>query len=583
MKVMNSDSPRASATRLTGVTRLLLYAFGALKRLGNALAAWRGPAVFPLAPLGEMAGVRGLGSRKTTNGDLVLATLAAGLALGTATTQAASRPPNILFIMADDHAAHALSCYGSVINQTPNLDRIAREGMRLDHCYAVNSICTPSRATILTGKYSHLNGVPVFNRFDGSQPHLAKYLQAAGYYTGMIGKWHLGTDPTGFDRWSILPGQGVYHNPAFLTPAGPTNITGYATDIITDQAIDFLKHRPADKPFFLMCHHKAPHREWSPDAKHATMYDDVDVPEPATFRDDYATRADAAREATMTIARHLTRNDLKLAPPPELQGRERQQWLQASPSEVTIDVKGEKKTLTGEALLKWKYRRYIKDYLRCIASVDDNVGRLLDWLTANGLRENTVVIYTSDQGFFLGDHGWFDKRFMYEPSIKMPFVIRWPGVISPGSTQDAMALNVDFAATFLDMAGQKKPADMQGRSLVPLLRHQTPRDWRKSMYYRYYHDPGHHNTRAHYGVRTETHKLIHYWKQDQWECFDLVHDPNELHNLYGDPAQTRVVAKLKQELYRLKKEVRDNDEFATEQPPSGVDGEPVTGPPQKAK
>jgi arylsulfatase A-like enzyme len=452
--------------------------------------------------------------------------------------------PNIVYIMADDHAAHAISAYGSRINKTPNLDRLARDGMRLDACFCVNSICTPSRACILTGKHSHKNGVPVFNRFDGSQPTVAKYLQAAGYHTGMFGKWHLGSDPTGFDRWAVLPGQGVYHNPTFLEPADTRQIKGYVTDIITDLSLEFLKNRPKDKPFLLMCHHKAPHRPWDPDDKHFSLYDEGDIPEPPTLRDDYSTRTDAAREATMRVGRDLDNRDLKGAPPPGLK---------------------------GDNLLKWKYQRYIKDYLRCVASIDDNVGRLLDYLDREGLSQNTVVIYTSDQGFFLGDHGWFDKRFMYEPSIKMPLLIRWPGVIKPGSTQAAMALNIDFAPTLMEIAGLKLPADMQGHSFVPLLKGNRPIDWRTSWYYRYYHDPGHHNTRAHYGVRTETHKLMYFWKKDQWECYDLVHDPDELHNLAYDPAHAELVAKLKAELYRLKKEVQDNDEYADRQPTTSSD------------
>jgi arylsulfatase A-like enzyme len=456
-------------------------------------------------------------------------------------------PPNILYVMADDHAAHAISAYGSRINQTPNLDRLAREGLLLENCFCVNSICTPSRACILTGKYSHKNGVPVFNHIDGSQPTVAKHLQAAGYYTAMIGKWHLGSVPTGFDRWIILPGQGVYHNPAFFDAQGKHVFQGYVTDIITDLAIETLKRRPQDKPFFIMCHHKAPHRNWQPDAKHAAMYDDRDIPEPPTLRDNYASRTDAAREATMTIDKHLTRSDLKMDPPPGL---------------------------SGDELLKWKYQRFIKDYLRCIASIDDNMGRLLKYLDDTGLSQNTVVIYSSDQGFFLGDHGWFDKRFIYEESIRMPFLVRWPGVIRPGSVAKAMALNVDFAPTFLEMAGAAVPGDMQGRSIVPLLRGEHPADWRKSWYYRYYHDPGDHNVRAHYGLRTETHKLVYFWKKNQWECYDLVHDPQELHNIYGDPAQAAVIAGLKKELHRLKKELQDNDEFAEQQPRDDVDGPP---------
>lgn len=494
------------------------------------------------------------------------------LGLSQPTQGASPQRPNILFIMSDDHAAHAISAYGSVVNQTPNLDRLAKEGMRFEHCFAVNSICTPSRATILTGKYSHLNGVPVFNRFDGSQPTVAKYLQAAGYYTGMIGKWHLGSDPTGFDQWIILPGQGAYFDPAFLVPEGRKVIQGYATDIIADLAIDFLKNRPKDKPFFLMCHNKAPHRPWEPDAKHKAMFANRTIPEPRTLRDDYATRTDALHENRQRVFDDLTRRDLKLEPPADLKGRERNQWLGVKPTEVEIEVAGTRKILRGEELNKWKYQRYMQDYLACIQSVDDNVGRLLDWLDANGLRDNTIVIYTSDQGFFLGDHGLYDKRFMYEHSIKMPFLVRWPAVIKPGSVENALAINPDFAPTFMDAAGLAVPADMQGRSLVPLMKGEHPSDWRTSFYYRYYHDPGDHNTRAHYGVRTESHKLIYYWKKNQWELFDLRSDPDELHNLYDDPAQQSTVARLKTELYRLKKELKDNDQFADQQPPHGVDG-----------
>src|ERR1035438_5994333 len=481
--------------------------------------------------------------------------------------------PNILFIMSDDHAAHAISAYGSRVNQTPNLDRVAKAGMRFDNCFCVNSICSPSRATILTGKYSHLNGVPTFNRFDGSQPTVAKYLQAAGYYTGMLGKWHLGSDPTGFDKWSILPGQGVYFDPQFIDPDVRHVIKGYVTDIITDLAIDFLKNRPQNKPFFLMVHHKAPHRSWEPDEKHRAMFASRHIPEPTTLRDDYTTRTDAIRECRQKVFEDLTRRDLKLVPPADLQGPARNQWLSVKPTEVETEIDGKKETLTGEALNAWKYQRYLQDYLACVQSIDDNVGRLLDWLDQSGLSESTVVIYTSDQGFFLGDHGLYDKRFMYEASVRMPFIVRWPSTIKPGRVQEAMAINPDFAPTFMDLAGLAVPADRQGGSVAPLLKGERPGDWRTSYYYRYYHDPGDHNPRAHYGVRTTTHKLIYFWKKDQWEMFDLVKDPDELHNLYHDPAQQEMVAKLKTELYRLKKELKDDDQFAYEQPAPGVDGQ----------
>lgn len=483
-----------------------------------------------------------------------------------------AKRPNILYIMADDHAAHAISCYSGLVNRTPNLDRLAQSGMRFDHCLVTNSICTPSRAAILTGKYSHLNGVPVFNRFDGSQPTVAKYLQAAGYHTGIIGKWHLGSDPTGFDEWEILPGQGRYVDPVFYNATRTHTIKGYVTDVTTDLAIEFMKNRPKDKPFFLMCHHKAPHRAWDPDAKHKAMFADKTIPEPPTLRDDYATRADAIRENRQRVFDDMTRRDLKLEPPANLKGAALDEWLGQKPTEVEIEVRGHKKVLKGEELNIWKYQRYMQDYLACVQSIDDNMGRLLDWLDANGLTENTMVIYTSDQGFFLGDHGMYDKRFMYEESLKMPFIVRWPAVVKPGSVQKAMALNVDFAPTFMEAAGLSVPADMQGRSLVPLLRGEPPADWRTSMYYRYYHDPGHHNTRAHYGVRTMTHKLIYYWRKEQWELFDLTKDPEELRNIYSDPAQGETVGKLKAELDRLKKEVKDEDQFANDQPPGGVDG-----------
>ena len=505
------------------------------------------------------------------NFQLVVAALS--LLVSALSVAAAQRRPNIVFIMTDDHAAHAVSAYGSKVNQTPHMDRIGREGMRFERAFVVNSICTPSRATILTGKYSHLNGTPVFNRFDGSQPTVAKMLQAAGYHTGMIGKWHLGSDPTGFDHWIVLPGQGIYNNPVFLTPQGRQTNQGYATDIITDMGLEFMEKRPKDKPFFLMLHHKAPHREWTPAEKHRVMFANKTIPEPPTLRDDYATRTDALRENQQTVARDLTRRDLKLTPPAALKGTNRMKWLNEKPTEVQVEINGEKKTLSGDALVKWKYQRYMQDYLACVQSVDDNIGRVLDWLDATGLATNTVVIYTTDNGFFLGDHGMYDKRFMYEESLRIPLLVRWPGKVKPGSVNDQLVLNLDFPETFLEIAGAKLPKDMQGRSLVPLFKGKEPWTWRESFYYRYYHDPGHHNTRAHYGLRTETHKLIYYWKKDQWEMFDLVNDPQELRNLYNDPAQHRTVQKLKAELARLKKQMKDNDEFADQQPPDGVDGE----------
>ncbi len=481
--------------------------------------------------------------------------------------------PNILYIMTDDHAAHAIGAYGSRVNQTPNLDRLAREGARLDAVFATNSICTPSRAAILTGQYAHITGVTMFNRFDSSRTTVARLLQQGGYDTGMVGKWHLGSDPAGFDRWEILPGQGAYWSPVFYTAAGEKTYTGrYATDVITDLAIDFMENRERGKPFFLMVHHKAPHRPWQPNEAHAAHFAARRIPEPATLWDSYQTRTDALRENQQRIATDLTNRDLKLAVPPGLEGVELAKWLSIKPDTVTMVRDGASVTLTGEALVRWKYQRYMQDYLATVQSVDDSVGRLLAFLDGQGLARHTLVVYTSDQGFFLGDHGLYDKRFMYEESIRMPFLVRWPAAIRRGTTSDAIALNIDFAPTFLEAAGLPIPAEMQGRSLLPIFGGRTPADWRTSMYYRYYHDPGDHNTRAHYGVRTRSHKLIYFWKKDQWELFDLVADPNELHNLYGEPGQEELTATLKRELTRLKSALRDDDRFADEQFPNGVDG-----------
>ena len=450
-----------------------------------------------------------------------------------------ARKPNIIFIMTDDHASHAMSCYGSKINKTPNLDRIAKEGMRFENCFCTNSICAPSRAVILTGKYSHINR-KIDNSgqaFDGGQQTFPKLLQQAGYETAMIGKWHLRSEPTGFDYWNVLPGQGAYHNPAMIEMGERKKYTGYVTDIITDHCIDWLKKRSGDKPFCLMYHHKAPHRNWQPDKKHADMYKSIDFPLPETFDDDYSTRSDAARQQEMTIEHHfMVLSDTKVKPPEGLKGRE---------------------------LKKWKYQRYMEDYLACVASVDDNVGRLLDYLEEAGLAENTAVFYTSDQGFYLGDHGWYDKRFMYEESLRMPLLARWPGAIKAGSVRNEMVLNLDFGPTFLDMAGIGIPADMQGKSFAAILKGKRPRGWRKSMYYHYYEYPGWHAVKRHYGIRTERYKLIHfYYDIDAWELYDLKEDPNELNNIYENPAYAKVVKQLKAELRKLQKQYGDSDELA---------------------
>lgn len=459
-----------------------------------------------------------------------------------------SKQPNILFIMSDDHAAHAMSCYGSTINQTPNLDRIANEGVRLDSCFCTNAICAPSRATILTGLYSHMNGVLTLDQdLDNNLSNFAKLLKADGYQTAIVGKWHLGHDtahqPRGFDFWRILPGQGAYHAPVFIDANGEQQYDGYVTDLITDFSLDWLENRDPDQPFCLLTHHKAPHRHWEPDDKHADMYADIDIPEPPTFNDDYSNRAAAAAAAKMRIDRDMIFEDYKVTPPEDL---------------------------TPEQEKSWKYQRYIKDYLRVVASIDDNVGRMLDYLDEHNLTDDTIVIYTSDQGFFLGDHGWYDKRFMYEESLQMPFVMRYPREIPAGSTNNDIINNVDFAPLFLDYAGVTIPNSYQGRSFRANVQGNTPDDWRDGLYYRYWMHKATHNVYAHYGLRTERYKLIYYYAdglgitgtlepayEPEWELFDLAQDPQEMYNVYHDPAYQTLIPGLKAHLHRLQAEVGD--------------------------
>ena len=488
---------------------------------------------------------------------------ATAFCLALACTAAGAERPNILFIFSDDHAQHAVSAYGSAVNRTPHIDRLAAAGTRFQHACVANSICTPSRATLLTGQYSHLNGVPVFNRFDGARDNVAKRLQAAGYHTGMIGKWHLGSDPTGFDRWIVLPGQGVYRDPVFLVNGHRLTIEGHCTEVTTRLGLEWLRTRPPDKPFFLMLHHKAPHRPWEPDTRNQALFRAREIPEPATLWDGYATRPAALPDNQQTVARDLTRRDLKLEPPAGLKGPERSRWLNEKPAEVTVDGK----TLSGRELVRWKYRRYMQDYLACVQGVDDSVGQVLDYLDREGLSANTVVIYSSDNGWYLGDLGLYDKRFMYEPGLHTPLLARGPG-IRAGHVAPELVVNIDLAPTFLDLAGVPVPDTMQGRSIAPLLRGESPPDWRTSVYCRYYHDPGHHRTAAHLGVRTLTHKLVHYWKLDAYELFDLTRDPTEQHNLLFDPAEAarpEVAARfteLKAEIARLQKLYRDDGQYA---------------------
>jgi len=463
----------------------------------------------------------------------------------------AAASPNILFLFTDDHATQAISAYGSNLNRTPNLDRLAREGMLFRRCLVTNSICAPSRAVILTGKYSHLNGHRDNKAtFDGSQQTFPKILGKAGYQTAIVGKWHLKSRPTGFDHYEVLKGQGHYYNPMLVTNGNNVNHTGYTTDIITDQAIKWLDDRDRSKPFMLMCQHKAPHGRWEPAIRHLGIYDDVEIPEPPTLFDDYSGRGKAARGHKMGIADHIGDHRLMLKYSSRFKPdqfslfdgyfRPRNQEF------IDADLQGRDRT-------RWHYQRYIKNYLACVKAVDENVGRLLDYLDENDMANDTVVIYSSDQGFYLGEHGWFDKRWMYDESLRTPLIARWPGVTRPGSENIDIVSNVDFAGTFLDIAGARIPNDMQGRSLVPILKGNTPGDWRKTFYYQYYESGGH-GVPAHYGVATSRYKLMHFHEPNinEWELYDLKTDPNEMKSVHGDPAYARVTAGLRKEIARLR-------------------------------
>jgi arylsulfatase A-like enzyme len=476
--------------------------------------------------------------------------------------------PNILFIFSDDHAPQAISAYGSRINRTPNIDRIANEGAIFLNSFCTNSICAPSRAVILTGKHSHVNG-KIDNSaqaFDMTQPTFNKVLQAAGYQTAMIGKWHLRADPGGFDHWEVLPGQGHYYNPDFHTPTGDVRYEGYATDIITDLSLDWLREgRDPDRPFLLMSQHKAPHRNWMPGPAHLHTYENVEIPEPETLFDDYQNRASPAGDTEMTIAHHMNpAYDLKITSAAADNETDRRWWAgewdrmneeQQAAWEAAYTPRNEaffQAGLEGDDLVRYYYQRYIKDYLRCIASVDDNVGRVLDYLDESGLANDTLLIYCSDQGFYLGEHGWFDKRWMYEESLRMPFLARWPGRIEAGTRVPQMIQNIDYAPTFIELGGAEIPSDIQGESLLGLMAGRAPADWRNSIYYHYYEYPQPHHVAPHYGVRTERHKLIYYYQTREWELFDLREDPLELRSVYSDPAYSATVSELKRELRRLR-------------------------------
>jgi arylsulfatase A-like enzyme len=493
---------------------------------------------------------------------LTALTLLAGL--GTAGPAAADAPKrsNIVFIFSDDHAYQAIGAYGDPrrLLDTPNLDRIARGGTRFDRCLVPNSICGPSRATVLTGKYSHANRFynNTNSRFDGSQVTFPKLLQKAGYQTAIVGKWHLVSDPTGFDYWHILPGQGRYYNPPMIDTGRRVQHDGYVTDVITDLSLDWLNKRDKTKPFLLMCQHKAPHREWSPALRHLGHDHDRDYPEPATLFDDYAGRGKAEHQQDMMIAKTMTPLDMKLTYPPGMNDEQRKEWDRYYKPR---NEKFQQAKLTGQELVHWRYNRYMHDYLGCIKAVDESVGKLLDYLDKEGLADNTIVVYASDQGFYLGEHGWFDKRWIFEESLRTPFLVRWPGVTKPGSTNADIVSNLDFAPTFLEAAGVEVPKDVQGRSLVPVLKGQTPADWRKSLYYHYYEYPGPHSVHRHYGVVTDRYKLVRFYEPavDEWELFDLKTDPRELTSVYGKPEYADVQKQLHAELDRLRMQLKVPD------------------------
>jgi arylsulfatase A-like enzyme len=501
--------------------------------------------------------------------------------------EAEKKRPNIVFIMSDDHAYQAISAYSNKLIETPNIDRIAKQGMLFTNASVTNSICAPSRAVILTGKHSHLNGKIDNNfPFDTTNVTFPQLLQKEGYQTAMFGKLHFGNSPKGFDQFKILPGQGAYYNPDFITKnEGNVKVEGYVTDIITDMTLNWLdKERDAEKPFLLMYLHKAPHREWLPAERHYTEYINKTFEEPATLFDNYEGRGSAAREAEMNLLTHMNwAGDSKIYPEvmDELGIPETANWDKAAfarevgrmnPEQrakwdavygpMNEEFKKNYPTMTQEEKMKWRYQRYMQDYLGSIASVDEGVGKVLDYLEQNGLADNTIIVYTSDQGFYLGEHGWFDKRFIYNESFKTPLLVKWPGVVKPGTTNTQMVQNLDFAPTLLSAVGAEVPADMQGESLIPLLKGENDSFKRDAVYYHYYEYPGVHMVKRHYGIVTEDYKLVHfYYDVDEWELYDRKKDLQEMTNVYDDPAYADVVKDLKEKLAGLRVKYKDSEEL----------------------
>jgi arylsulfatase A-like enzyme len=517
--------------------------------------------------------------RQKSLNPLLLAILIIFLFSCQSTEKKNDKRPNIIFIMSDDHAYQAISAYDNRLIQTPNIDRIAKMGMLFTNASVTNSICAPSRATILTGKHSHLNGKTDNHfPFDTTNVTFPELLHAAGYQTAMFGKLHFGNNPKGFDQFKILPGQGAYYNPTFITKnEGTIEVEGYVTDIITDMTLGWLeKERKADQPFFLAYLHKAPHREWLPAERHISDFTKRTFSEPATLFDDYSGRGSAAKEAEMNLLKHMNwAGDSKIYPEmmdrlgiPDASGwdkgafereigrmnaAQRANW-DAVYQPVNEAFAKSFPEMSEEDKMRWRYQRYMQDYLGTIAAVDENVGRVLDYLEANGLMENTIIVYTSDQGFYLGEHGWFDKRFVYDESFKTPLLVAWPGKIKAGTRSEEMVQNLDFAQTFLEAAEVEAPEDMQGESLLPLLTGQSDRWTRDAVYYHYYEYPSIHMVKRHYAIVTKEYKLIHfYYDVDEWELYDKANDPHELTNVYDDPAY----AEIRKELYRDLEEIRE--------------------------
>jgi arylsulfatase A-like enzyme/lysophospholipase L1-like esterase len=486
-----------------------------------------------------------------------------------------SRSPNIVFIFSDDHALQAIGAYGSTVNQTPQLDRLAKEGMVFDRSFCGNSICGPSRASILTGKHSHLNGfLRNGDRFDGAQVTFPKLLGKAGYQTAMIGKWHLETDPTGFDHWEVLPGQGHYYNPDFIQMDGSRKrYEGYCTDLVTEFSLDWLDRRDPDRPFLLMTQHKAPHRNWAPHPRHFGKYKLGTIPEPTTLFDDYSGRSALLKENEMSIAQHFHwGHDMKFKGPnlyPEhfvdglpdgeyqrMTDAQKEQWdAYYEPENRAFLEKMQSGQLSDEEITRWKYQRYMHDYLGSVAAVDDSVGRVLDYLDANGLSENTIVIYASDQGFYLGEHGWYDKRWMFEESLRMPFLMRWPGVVVANSRSDAMIQNIDYAPTFLEIAGVDVPSEVQGESFLGVLKNGGVKtdQWRDAIYYAYYENDAVHAVPIHDGVRTERYKAMYFPRSSEWNLFDLETDPQEMKSVHDVEQYKPILAKLQERYRQLRK------------------------------